>query len=146
MRTALAVAVLTAVVSTAEAQQHPPRRYTEGPVVVLSYVRTKPGMFNQYLDYLDGNYKRLLDAEKKSGYVLDYGVYSSLAATESDWDVLLTVTYRNMAALDSLTEKTETSAAAVLNQSREQAGKAFAERGSMRDPVGTRIVRQLILK
>jgi len=145
MRALLPAVLLVALTSTGFAQQQP-RPYTEGPVVVMSYIRTKPGMFNKYMEYLDGNYKRLLDAQKKSGYVVDYGVYSSLAATESDWDVLLTVTYKNMAALDSLTDRTEAAASSVLHQTREQAGEAFGARGSMRDPVGSRIVRQLILR
>jgi len=112
----------------------------------MSYIRTKPGSFDKYMEYLDGNYKRLLEAQKKAGLVTDYAVYSSMPATETDWDVLLMTTYKNMAALDNLNDREEAIAASTLNQNREQASQAFGARGAMRDPVGGRLLRQLILK
>ena len=33
--------------------------YTEGPVVTVSYIRTEPGRFDDYMAYLAGNYKHL---------------------------------------------------------------------------------------
>jgi hypothetical protein len=138
-----AVLVLS-LVSSAAAQQ--PRPYTEGPVITLEFVRTKPGMFDKYMEYLDGNYKRLMEASKKSGIILDYGVYSSMQSSESDWNVVLTTTYRNMAALDNLRDRVDPVVASTLSQTPEQANQAFAGRGAMRDPVGARLVRQLILK
>jgi hypothetical protein len=141
MRVVLPTALLVCLASTGVAQQ--PRPYTEGPVVVMSYIPTKPGMFDKYMEYLAGNYKRLLEAQKKAGLVTDYAVYSSLSATEADWDVLLTTTYKNMAALDNLDERMEAVTASTLKQNREQANQAFGARGEMRDPVGGRLLRQL---
>ena len=144
MRALLPALLLVSLTSTGVAQQ--PRPYTEGPVVVMSYVRTKPGMFDKYMEYLSGNYKRLLEAQKKAGIVTDYAVYSSLPGTETDWDVLLTTTYKNMAALDNLDDRTDPVMASTLSQSRAQASQAFGDRGAMRDAVGARLLRQLILK
>ncbi len=53
MRALLPAVLLVCITSTGIAQQ--PRPYTEGPVVVFSYIRTKPGMFDKYMEYLDGN-------------------------------------------------------------------------------------------
>jgi hypothetical protein len=103
-------------------------------------------MFDKYMEYLGGNYKRLLEAQKKAGIVTDYAVYSSFPATEDDWDVLLTTTYKNMAALDNLDDRTDAVMASTLNQNRAQASQAFGDRGAMRDAVGGRLLRQLILK
>jgi hypothetical protein len=136
--------LLVSLPSTGVAQQ--PRPYTEGQVVVMSYIRTKPGMFDKYMEYLGGNYKRLLEAQKKAGIVTDYAVYTSLPATEADWDVLLTTTYKNMAALDNLDDRTDPIMASTLSQSRAQASQAFGDRGAMRETVGARMLRQLILK
>jgi hypothetical protein len=144
MRALLPAFLLVSVTSTAFAQQSRP--YTEGPVVVFSYIRTKPGMLDKYMEYLDGNYKRLLEAQKKAGVVTDYAVYSSPQATEDDWNVLLTTTYKNMAALDNLDDRTDPIAASTLNQNRAQASQASVERGATRDLVGGRLLRQLILK
>jgi hypothetical protein len=144
MRAFFPAFLLISLVSTGVAQQARP--YTEGPVVTMDYIRTKPGMFDKYMEYLDGNYKRLMDAQKKAGIVQDYAVYASPATTENDWDVLLTTTYKNMAALDNLEERIEPVERATLSQSREQANQAYVDRGAMRDAVGTRLMRQLILK
>ena len=144
MRAMLPAALLLSLVSTGVAQQ--PRPYTEGPVSTFAYIRTKPGMFDKYMEYLDGNYKRLMDAQKKAGIILDYAVYSSPSATEDDWNVLLVTTYKNMAALDNLNDRTDPIAASTLNQNGEQANQAFANRGEMRDAVSQRLLRQLILK
>ncbi|HEX6434517.1 MAG TPA: hypothetical protein VFZ87_09740 [Gemmatimonadales bacterium] len=144
MRIVLPTALLLCFASTGVAQQARP--YTEGPVINFSYIRTKPGMFDKYMEYLGGNYKRLMEAQKKSGVIIDYAVYTSPGSTEHDWDVLLVTTYKNMAALDNLEDRTEPIVASTLNQNRDQANQAFAGRGPMRDIVGNRLLRQLILK
>jgi hypothetical protein len=122
------------------------RPYTEGPVVNISYIRIKPGMFDKYMKYLDTDYKKNLEAQKQAGIILDYGVYSSPQTTEGDWNMALTVTYKNMAALDSLRDKTEPISVRTLNLTSEQQAQAGIDRGVMRDLVGSRLVRQLILK
>jgi len=49
LATALSVAS-TAASNSAAAQTL--RAYREGPVIVVTYVRTKPGMFDRYMQYL----------------------------------------------------------------------------------------------
>lgn len=145
MRRALALGpILLACLASAAAGQTRP--YTEGNVVSVSYIRIKPGMFDKYMQYLDTDYKSLLEAEKKQGLVVDYGVFSSPQQDEKDWNMVLTVTYKNMAALDDLRDKVEPLVTKTLNKSPEQSAQASVERGAMRDAVGSRLFRQLILK
>ena len=144
MRVLLPAVLLVCVTSTGIAQQSRP--YTQGPVVVMSYIRTKAGSFDKYMEYLDGNYKREQEGAKKAGLITDYAVYQSMAANETDWDVLLMTTHKNMAAFDNLNERMDAVTASAVNQNREQSSEAFAARGAMRDPVGGRLLRQLILK
>ena len=49
--TCLLVAGASGVVETAGAQAST-RAYREGPVIQVSYIRTKPGMFDKYMQYL----------------------------------------------------------------------------------------------
>jgi hypothetical protein len=144
MRALLPAVLLVCITSTGIAQQ--PRPYTEGPVVVMSYIRTKPGSFDKYMEYLAGNYKREQEGAKKAGLITEYAVYQSMPANETDWDVLLITTYKNMAALDNLNDRMDAVTASTLNQNRDQSNQAFAARGTMRDVVGGRLLRQLILK
>lgn len=148
MRSAPALVVasllLVGLSSAVVAQQQRP--YTEGPVTNVSYIRIKPGMFDKYMKYLDTDYKRNLEAQKKAGIILDYAVYSSPQTREDDWNMLLTVTYKNMAALDSLRDKAEPIAMRTLNATPEQLAQGNADRLAMREAVGSRLLRQLILK
>ena len=147
MRIALTVtpaAVLLLALASAGAAQD--RAYTEGPVVAVSYIRIKPGMFDKYVKYLDVDYKKSMEAAKKEGDIVDYRVYSSPQEREGDWNMVLTVTYKNMAALDNLRDKLEPIQQRVLAQSPEQAAQGTVERGSLRDQVGGRLLRELILK
>ena len=88
------------VMETAGAQAST-RAYRDGPVITVSYIRTKPGMFDRYMQYLDGPYKTNLEAQKAAGIVLDYGIYTSEPRTSADHDVMLTVVYKNWGALDT---------------------------------------------
>jgi len=136
---------LLALLSTAPlaAQDRP---YTEGSVTSVSYIRVKPGMFDKYMKYLDTDYKRSMEAQKKEGIILDYGVYTSPQKDEEDWNMVLTVTYKNMAALDNLRDRAEPIAMRTLSTTPDKAAAASIERGAMRDQVGSRLLRQLILK
>ena len=138
------VLVLAALFSAPLAAQDRP--YTEGPVVNVSYIRIKPGMFDKYLKYLDTDYKRLMEAQKKEGLVLDYGVYSSPEQNEHDWNMVLTVTYKNMAALDNLRDRFEPIMTRTLSTTPEKAAQASIEREAMRELVGSRLLRELMLK
>lgn len=135
--------LLAGLASTAGAQDRP---YTEGNVVVVSYIRIKPGMFDKYVKYLDSDYKKIMESGKKAGIIVDYGVYTSQQANESDWNMVLRVVYKNMAALDNLRDRTEPLQRGVTSLSPEQAAQASIERGAMRDAVGVRTLREIILK
>ncbi len=122
------------------------RPYTEGSVTTVSYIRIKPGMFDKYVKYLDTDYKRSMEAQKKEGIILDYGVYTSPQRDGEDWNMVLTVTYKNMAALDNLRDRAEPITMRTLSITPDKAAAASVERGAMRDQVGSRQLRQLILK
>lgn len=122
------------------------RTYSEGPVVEVTSVRIKDGQFDNYMQYLQGHYKPLLEAQKKAGIVLDYGVYSASPRTPSDPNLYLVVVYPNMAMLDGLEDKMEPLARQVTGQTRAQSAKAYADRGSMREILGSELLRELRLK
>lgn len=119
--------------------------YTEGPVVAVSYIRTEPGRFDEYMAYLAGNYKRTMEEQKKAGIIVDYGIYSAEQRNERDPDLMLTVTYANMAALDNLDERTRAIMAKVWG-TRQASTAASIDRGKLRTEVGGQLLRKLILK
>jgi len=139
----LLAAILTVSASVTRAQED--HAYTQGPVVIVSFVRTEPGMFDEYLRYLDVTYKRLMEEYKRQGIVTDYAIFQAIPRDPNDADLILTVTYKNMAAFDELQARTDP----VVKQafgSLPKAASASAERDKMRKQLGSQMVRQLILK
>lgn len=121
------------------------RAYSEGPVTNVSFIKVEPGMFDAYMNYLATTYKPLMEAQKKAGLILDYHVYEAQARSPQDADLILTITYRNMAALDGLEDKLEPLERKVWAD-RATAAKATADRGKMRTQLGSQLVRELVLK
>jgi L-rhamnose mutarotase len=142
----LLAAILTLSVSmTRAAPAQEDHAYTQGHVVVVSFVRTEPGMFEEYMRYLDSTYKHLLDEAKKQGIVTDYAIYQALPRDPQDADLILTVTYKNMAAFDTLQARFDPIAKQIYG-SLPKAAAGSAERGKLRKELGSQMVRELILK
>lgn len=131
--------------ATALSAQEDERAYTEGSVVIVSYIRTEPGMFDDYMRYLSSTYKKLMDEQKKAGIILDYGVYGADPRSETDPDLILTITYKNFAALDNLEARTDPIERKIWS-SLSKANEATVSRGKLRTQVGGQTLRQLILK
>ena len=139
----LLAAILTVSTSVTRAQED--HAYTQGPVTIVSFVRTEPGMFEEYLRYLSNTYKKLIETQKKQGIVTDYAIYQTLPRGPQDADLILTVTYKNMAALDGLQERTDPLIKETFG-SLPKASSASADRDKLRKQLGSQLVRQLILK
>jgi L-rhamnose mutarotase len=138
----LLAAILTIAASVTRAQED--HAYTQGTVTIVSFVRTEPGMFEEYMRYLSNTYKKVMEAEKK-GIVTDYAVYQALPRDAQDADVILTVTYKNMAALDSLQAQSDPVIKEAFG-SLSKAASASVDREKLRKQLGRQLVRQLILK
>ena len=137
-----AVAMVLAVSVTA---QQSSRAYTEGPVTDVQFIRVKPGHFDDYMTFLAGPYKQSMEAAKKAGVITDWAVYGSDNRDENDWNVALATTYKNMAALDNLPDRIDPITKQVYG-SLPKSSEAMVKRGEMRDIVGNRLLRQLIIK
>ena len=137
-----ATMLMLPVLSTAADEE---RSYTEGSVLDVTSVRTKPGMFDAYMHYLSSTFKPMMEDQKKAGLVLSYAVYAGSPKTPHEPDLYLVVEYKNMAALDDLNAKTDPITKkyfATLSAS----NKATADRESIREILGDELIRELKLK
>jgi hypothetical protein len=102
-RFAVAVLCLSLLsVATAVAQD----QYTEGGVTRVTLVQILPGHFNAFMEDLKTNIKPLWEAEKKAGLIENYNIFLNVTrANPDDWDIGFTISYKNMAALDGLSQK-----------------------------------------
>ncbi len=119
--------------------------YSEGAVVQVGYVRTKYGMFDEYVKFLDGPYKQLMEEQKKAGLVVDYGVYEATPRNPHEPDIILTVVYRNWAALDGLRDKVDAIESKIFG-SMDASNKAAVDRDKIREVLGGQVIRELKLK
>jgi hypothetical protein len=143
----LAVLAVTALSMTAisSALADDSKSYTEGTIVEVTSIRTKPGMFDAYMKWLDTTGKQLREDEKKAGLILDYAVYEATPRSPRDPDIYLVITYKNMAALDGLSDRVEPLQRKIW-ATRDAGAKAAADRESMREVLGTELMRRLELK
>jgi hypothetical protein len=119
--------------------------YTEGPVWTITMVKTKPGMTDDYLKTLAKIYKATNDEMKKQGLIMDYRILIGGAATPQDFDVLLMVEFKNMAALDNFREKGDPVADKILGSEEVQRQGAI-KRMEIREIMGDKLMREVTLK
>jgi hypothetical protein len=136
------VALLLAIPASGQQASRP---YTEGGVTDVQYIRVKPGHFDEYMAFLAGPYKQLMDAQKKAGVITGWSIYQSDNRDEQDWNIVLTTSYKNMAALDNLPDRVDPITKQVYG-SLEKSSDAMVKRSEMRDIVGNRLLRELTVK
>jgi hypothetical protein len=130
--------------AAADAPAQESRPYKDGPVTHASFIRTKPGQFDNYMKYLSGSYRANAEAGVKAGLIVSYKIFTLSPRTPQDPDVILTITYPNYAALDK-SDEFDALATRIYGSFATQ-DKAFADRGAMREVLGSQFMRELILK
>jgi hypothetical protein len=119
--------------------------YTEGSVWSIGFVKTVPGMTNDYYKNLADNWMKMNEAAKKEGLVLSYKVLHGPAANTEDWDIMLMVEYKNMAAMDGMAEKMEALSGKLLG-SQDTRRVGAEKRNEIREILGGKLAREIILK
>lgn len=138
----LAVALALVLPAEGRAQDHP---YTEGSVWQVTYVKTAPGHYEDYLRDLAGGWKRVNDAAIQAGHVLSYKILTAPASNRDDWDLMLLVEVPNMAALDDGFAKFDPIVAQVFG-SLPESQQATVRRSELRTILGDKVAREITLK
>jgi hypothetical protein len=128
----------------ARAEQDDERAYTEGPVTEEDYIGVEYGHFEEYIDWLNSTWKPTMEAMKKAGLIIDYKVFRLTPKSPDQPNIILWITYKNMAALDKGIEL-EAVAKKVIGSTEFQ-NKARVVRNEYRKVLGTELIRELILK
>ena len=140
--TLVVAALLCALPAIALAQDTRP--FTPGTVTQLTYVRVKDGRFDDYMRHLGGLYRKQMEALQKAGLVVDYKVLATTPKSPNEANLILSVTYPNMAAFDH-NKEFDAIGQQVAGTFTEQ-NKAFADRGVMRDILGSELAREMVPK
>lgn len=135
-------------VQPAQAQEN----YTEGPVWVISYYRTKPGQFEEYLKFLRANFAKNVVKQKQAGIIVDSKVLlNPTVSGPDDWDIAIAYLYSDYARLnfnqatDDQLQKIAAEITGERNKDRRDT-KLDTTRFPLRDFIRTRILREIMLK
>jgi len=120
------------------------RQYTEGPVTLVQEMGIEYGHFEEYIDWINSIWKPTMEATKKAGIIIDYKVFESTPPSPDHPDIILWITYKNMAALDRGVE--EEAVAKKVICSTECQNKARVGRSAYRKVLRREYIRELILK
>ena len=137
------VAVLFLLAISVYGQVH--KYYTPGTVWGVTMIRIHSGMDQAYLEYLDTQLKKESDISIKNGFMKSYKILRS-QDDDSGWNMLILREYESFASL----EKNEEKADEVLRQATgidDQKGmQGYVDRSKIRDVMGTKFMREMILK
>jgi hypothetical protein len=137
------IAILSLFAQPSWAQSDSP--YTEGTVWTLTMVKTKYGMTDDYIKGLAKTFRGTLDEAKKQNLIVSYKILLGEASGEHDFDMLLMVESKNMAAFDNAREKFDPIARKVEGSVDEQRQTAV-KRLDVREILGMKLMREITLK
>lgn len=118
----------------------------EDKIWSVEYIRTKPGKSEAYNKYLAKNYVKLMDRAKAQGVIADYILLSAMPATEDDWDIMILIAVNKFSDLDNINESFDKLVAEVFDPKDEGRQKELMSRYEMRDFMGGKMARNLVLK
>ena len=122
------------------------KNYADGPVWRVVRVHVLPGKANEYWADLNTNAKKIWEAEKAQGMIVDYKIFLATALDgPQSWDVSYALEFKNMAAIDGFTAKFETLADEVAGGA-EARQQLLNKRAQTSQVVSSELIREVTLK
>ena len=121
------------------------RPYHPGSVWNIAFIRIKPGMDTAYLSYVANQWKAEQEAQKKDGNIISYKVLSVEAQTPGEYNLMLMTEYKSLAAMEANEDKADAVAQKVVGNDEKQM-QGYKERSEIREVLGERLAREIILE
>ena len=140
--TGTAMMVAAALTAPAMAQES---SYKPGTVWEVSRIDVLPGQFENYMDYLATTWKKIQEAGKAEGVIVEYHVLATNNARQGEPDLVLVIEYKDFMTT-AQQEAVQKKVNALLAQDSRKAATAAGERTKMREQMGSVEYQELILK
>ena len=136
-------AVLVMLAISVYGQVH--KYYAPGSVWGVTTIRIHPGMDQAYLEYLDTQLKKESEISIKNGFMKSYKI---LRAQDDDtgWNMLILREYDSFASLEKNEEKADEMLRQATGIDDQKSMQGYTDRSKIRDVMGTKFMRELILK
>ncbi len=118
--------------------------FSPGTVWTVTMIKMASGMNQNYLEYLDGQFKKAEEAQIKVGFQKSYKILRTMDDGGA-WNLLILREYTSLANIETNQEKAD----ALLQQTDgdDQAQmQGYQDRSKYREVVGTKYARELLLK
>jgi len=119
--------------------------FTPGTVWGVTTIRIHPGMDQAYLEYLDTQLKKESDISIKNGFMKSYKILRS-QDDDSGWNMLILREYDSFASLEKNAEKADEALRQATGIDDQKGMQGYEDRAKIRDVMGTKFMRELILK
>ena len=139
---ALAMGAVLALAAPALAQQS---SYSPSTVWQITDMKVEPGQFENYMDYLAGDYRKSMELQKSMGNVVSYHVYAVNNPRMGEPNLVLAVEYKDYvttAQQQEIQKKIEAAMATDAHKS----DTASAGRSKMRTQIGSVEMQELKFK
>jgi hypothetical protein len=152
MKTALFFSVLLAVLFLFPFEQISAQEedlYEDGTVWSLTFVRTGANKTDDYLKGLSQTWVASMEEAKKEGLILSYKILQGNSANEDDYDLILMIENKNMAAFDpdkSRDEKFDAIEKKIKDKMGDNYDMTITNYDDIRNLLGTKIMREIQLK
>lgn len=129
------------------AQEH----YTEGNARVVSFYRTKPGQFDNYMKYLRTHFLPVQEEAKKQGLIEGYYILLNTPSSPDDWDIAFAALYKNFGTALDYSQSDEDKMDKINEMhykttDQEKMREMTDKRFDMRTYIGTKYFRDITLK
>jgi hypothetical protein len=145
MRKVLLTAIFATLLAAIPASAQSPN-FDPGPVWRVTYYHIKPGQADAFWKDFRENTKPIFEEFKKAGLILEYKTFTNPVTDHpNDWNVAISVSYPNFAALDQLAAK----GASIANKhfgSRDAALAAGKKIEDVREVIASHLAREVISK
>lgn len=138
----IGIAIFATLASTNAIAQDHDRNWEQGYVVQVTEVHIKDGMFNAYINDLNGLWRKFLEKQIEDGDVIRYGMYANPNSRADEPDLILTTTFKNWATFDRSLEYFEEMTEEILG-SMEDMREANINRGELRTIGDTYVLREI---
>ncbi len=145
MKTLLAGAAMMLAVTTATSAMAQDSSYKPGTVWEANRIAVLPGQFENYMDWLSGQWKKIQELGKAEGIVVEYHVLAANNPRAGESDLILIIEYKDYmttAQQEAFNKKVN---AMLASDDRKQT-VASGERENMREQLGSVQYQELVLK
>ena len=136
-------AVLLVLGFSAYGQIH--KFYNPGSVWAVTTIRIHSGMDQAYLEYLDTQLKKESEISIKNGFMKSYKILRA-QDDDSGWNMLILREYESYASLEKNEEKADEALRQATGIDDQKGMQGYTDRSKIREVVGTKYMRELILK